>query len=115
MGLQAVTCNPSPPISIRGDFLMEIDERKPENFIVRNGVLFKYTGSSEMIVSVPDGITEIDDAAFLGHGAITSIRVPDSVKRIGQYTFLSCSSLKSIDIGLGVKNIPLGVLLAFLN
>ena len=87
---------------------MEIDERKLENFKVRNGVLHKYTGSGEIIVSIPDGVTEIDDAAFLGHREITSIRIPDSVKRIGQYAFVSCSSLKSIDIGSGVKNIPMG-------
>ena len=94
---------------------MGIREIDSDNFSIRNGKLVKYVGNSAEIVSVPNGITEIDDTAFVGHFEIKTISMPDSVKRIGQYAFVSCTSLRHVCLGLGIKNIPMGCFMGLHN
>lgn len=56
-------------------------------------------------VTIPDGITKIDDYAFCGCTNITSIIIPDSVTVIGFGSFGDCTGLTSITIGSNVTAI----------
>ncbi len=60
-------------------------------------------------VTIPDGITEIDNCAFLDCVRLTSIVIPDSVTRIGEAAFSACRGLKSIVIPNSVTQIEKGV------
>ncbi|MDE5898915.1 MAG: leucine-rich repeat domain-containing protein [Treponemataceae bacterium] len=56
-------------------------------------------------VSIPDGITAINDNAFYDCDRIHSVFVPRSVTYIAEKAFYSCGSLESITIGDGVTYI----------
>jgi len=56
------------------------------DFIIRAGVLEKYTGAAADVV-IPNTVTEIGEA-FRGCSSLTSVVIPDSVKRIGRNAFL---------------------------
>ncbi len=73
-------------------------------FVIVKGILFDYGGYEE-IVSVPEGVTSIDDKAFYQRDWMMSITIPDSVMSIGESAFESCYSLKIVTIGNGVKSI----------
>jgi hypothetical protein len=47
--------------------------------------------------TIPDGVTTIDDRAFMNCG-LTRITIPDSVTSIGNYVFNACPNLTSITI-----------------
>lgn len=81
-----------------------IDERE---FIIKDGVLTKYSGSSDTVV-IPEGVREISSSAFMGCRNIVMLVIPDSVTCIDRYSFVSCTSLKEVTIGFGVKEIPMG-------
>lgn len=49
-------------------------------------------------IYIPDGVTSIREAAFMGCTGVTSIRLPDSLQSIGHKAFCSCSSLREISI-----------------
>lgn len=51
------------------------------DFVIKNGILEKYTGSDEHLV-VPDGVTEIPWGVLRNCKNIRSIEIPDSVKTI---------------------------------
>lgn len=70
-----------------------------------NGVLFGQSdrrlifypaGLTDAVYSVPDGILEIGDRAFLGNTTLIEIRIPDSVTKIGIEAFRKCSALETI-------------------
>ena len=47
---------------------------------------------------IPDGVTSIDDAAFVGCDALESVTIGSSVTSIGCYAFGNCISLESVEI-----------------
>ena len=49
-------------------------------------------------VEIAHGITSIEDWAFSGCKALTSISIPNSVTSIGDYAFDGCTALTSIHI-----------------
>ena len=55
-------------------------------------------------VSLPDGITVVEEDAFYNTG-LTSIVLPNTVQRVEKAAFSSCKNLKSCDLGRGVKYI----------
>ncbi len=55
-------------------------------------------------VTIGKGVTIIGEQAFAGT-ALKSITIPDSVKEIGECAFIKCSSLESVTIGKGVATI----------
>ena len=71
---------------------------------VENGVFVKYRGT-EASFAIPDGVTEIGEAAFLDCTNLASVSIPASVREIGDWAFCGCSSLTSIDIPEGVTRI----------
>ena len=48
------------------------------DFIIKNGVLEKYTGNETKVV-IPDSVTEIGKMAFLAQTTLKEIIIPSSV------------------------------------
>ena len=74
-----------------------IDNIDSNQFEIKNKKLIKYKGQS-YYVSIPYGVTSINESAFCGCKSLTSITIPDSVTSIGVLAFAYCSSLTSIAI-----------------
>ncbi|NJB81272.1 hypothetical protein GGR97_000031 [Wenyingzhuangia aestuarii] len=59
-----------------------------------------FTGCTNLTtVTLPEGLTHIEDFAFGGASALTSIVIPNSVTSLGNAVFTSCSSLTSAVVG----------------
>lgn len=56
-------------------------------------------------VIIPDGMIDIDSAAFQNCSSLTNIVIPDGVNRIGWLAFQNCSSLSSVAIPRSVSQI----------
>ena len=56
-------------------------------------------------ITIPDGVTLIEESAFQNCTSLTSITLPNNLNSIGRYAFDSCSSLTLIDIPDGVTSI----------
>jgi hypothetical protein len=67
------------------------------DFEMRGTVLVRYNGSAAN-VTIPAGITAIDDSAFRNHIRLTSITIPSSVTSIGDRAFSTNSLLTSITV-----------------
>lgn len=63
-------------------------------------------------LTVPEGVTQIDNGAFGGCKALTSVKLPDSLTRIGNFAFDKCPALKSISFPESITEIGNG---AFAN
>ncbi|MGN1340341.1 MAG: leucine-rich repeat domain-containing protein [Oscillospiraceae bacterium] len=74
------------------------------DFDIQNGVLVKYNGSDEYVY-IPDGVTEIGEAAFREADFIRYVYVPESVTSIGKSAFEFCESLESIELPDSVEYI----------
>ena len=70
-------------------------------------ILIRYAGSATEL-SIPNGVTEINESAFNGRGDLTSVTFPDSLQVIGDYAFSDCVSLTSITIPDSVTTIGFG-------
>ena len=60
-------------------------------------------------VTIPDGVTSIDSSAFEGCTGLTSVIIPDSVESIGASAFSYCTGLISVTIGEGVTSMEADV------
>lgn len=67
------------------------------DFVIKNGVLTEYTGTDNR-VTIPDGVTAIGNAAFLGNTSLLSVTIPASVTAIGNRAFSECENLAEINI-----------------
>ena len=77
-------------------------EIKDGTKVIAEGAFYGY---DELVsVTIPDSITEISDAAFLGTG-LRSVTIPDSVTRIGDDAFSQCADLTSVTIPDSVTSI----------
>lgn len=74
-----------------------VPAKASSDFIVSNGVLTKYNGSTDR-VTIPSGVTSIGDYAFSECTDMIEISIPKSVTSIGRYAFNQCSGLKSVTI-----------------
>ena len=63
-----------------------------------NGADLYLNGTLVENLTIPTGVTEIGDIAFLGCTSLTSVTIPDSVTRIGYGAFSYCTSLTSVTI-----------------
>lgn len=88
-----------------------------KNYKSIDGVLFtadgkklvEYPANKEgTSYKIPDGVTSIDDSAFLNCTKLTSIEIPDSVTDIGFSSFEGCSKLTTIKLPKSVKTIGFG-------
>ena len=74
------------------------------DFVIKNGVLKRYTGK-DSVVTIPEGVTSIENKAFSNCTSLKSIAISNSVKSIGKWAFSGCSNLTSITIPNGVTSI----------
>lgn len=58
--------------------------------------------------TIPDGVTEIKDEAFLWCPDLISVHIPDSVTTIGDNAFTRCTSLTSVTFPDGLTEIGYG-------
>ena len=56
-------------------------------------------------VTIPDSVTEIGSAAFLGCFSLTSVTIPEGVTEIGSQAFSVCTSLTSVTIPASVTSV----------
>lgn len=74
------------------------------DFVIQNGELMAYYGSSRD-VTIPPGVTSIGKEAFYNCDSLTSVTIPSSVTSIGDGAFCDCDSLTSVTISEGVTSI----------
>ena len=75
----------------------------PEAVNGRDYCIYHFRGARH--VTIPEGITRIDNEAFYEYSALESIHIPSSVASIGERAFMRCNSLKSVVIPDGVETI----------
>ncbi len=64
---------------------------------------FAYTKAAS--VTIPKGVTQINEGAFYGCSSLTSVSIPDSVTEIDQGAFCNCTSLSSITLGSNLATV----------
>ena len=69
-------------------------------FVIVKNRLWSYFGPGGA-VTVPEGVTSIEEAAFYGNTRITSLVIPDSVKKIEEGAFRGCEELSALRLGGG--------------
>lgn len=74
------------------------------DFVIENGVLVKYKGSSGDVV-IPDGVTVIGNRAFAWCKGLEAVTIPQSVTTIGDSAFCYCGNLRSVVIPENVTTI----------
>ena len=72
-----------------------------ENFVVKNGVLTKYTGE-EASVTIPNTVRKIGEKAF-EFTKVESVTIPDTVTSIGSDAFYECEKLEKVVIPDNIK------------
>ena len=80
-----------------------------DDFIIKDGALERYKGSSTTIV-IPEGVHTIDMLAFSREkkAEIKSIQLPQSLEIIENWAFDHCKKLERIIIPAGVRKIGRG-------
>lgn len=61
-------------------------------------------------VIIPEGVTELEDAALGGCTALETLILPSTLKKIGNYALSGCRSIEQLSIPDGVKEIGYGAL-----
>lgn len=80
-------------------------EEEQSPFEIEGTTLVRYTGTDEE-VTVPDGVTHIDKAAFKDNSTMRKVILPDSCETLLDSTFTTCSNLQ--DVVINSKNISFG-------
>ncbi|MBQ7712697.1 MAG: leucine-rich repeat domain-containing protein [Clostridia bacterium] len=75
-----------------------------KDFIIENGVLVKYVGTSNEVV-VPEGVTAIGQCAFLARDTLTAVVLPEGVWRVDYQAFFGCVGLTSVSIPSTLREI----------
>jgi hypothetical protein len=85
-------------VSIIMTTLMTVSSASNQSdFKITNGVLTGYTGT-DTDITIPDGVTRIDDYAFYFCSKLKHVNIPDSVTIIGSWAFYSCYGLETLII-----------------
>ena len=72
------------------------------DFVIENGILMDYTGSSSVVV-IPDTVKIIDYYAFAYYTSLVSVTIPESVETIRPYAFFGCWNLNEITLPSHLK------------
>ena len=73
--------------------------------LIVDGKLIAFAPAGLIEYTIPDSVTSIGEAAFLGCTSLTSVTIPDSVTSIGEEAFYNCGSLTSVTIPDSVTTI----------
>lgn len=79
------------------------------DFDIRNGMLYKYTGTSENVI-IPDCVHTIYEKAFMQCATVKCIEVPHSVKRILWRAFSMCENLERLILPSSVNFISVSAI-----
>ena len=91
-----------------------VDGNNPAYCSDANGVLYNKAkttlvqypaGDARASFAIPNGVTEIANAAFYDCASLTAVTIPDSVTRIGEHAFHNCANLVSVTMGKSVTSI----------
>ena len=74
------------------------------DFVIKAGVLEKYTGTNYK-VEIPKGVTSIGDDAFRDCTGIENVVIPYGVTSIGQNAFNGCTNLETVKLPFGLTSI----------
>lgn len=75
------------------------------DFQIKDTVLIRTLNEDAPHITVPDGITRIEDEAFWNCVALQSIEFPKSLRSVGEYSFRNCRALQTIVFPQGMKHI----------
>ena len=70
----------------------------PSSNPLSNGARLYVNGAEVTDLTIPSGITEVENFAFSGCSSLTSVTLPDSVTKIGSRAFQGCSGLTSVKL-----------------
>lgn len=73
-----------------------------DGFVIVRQTLYGYYGQAGD-VTIPEGVTTIEDRAFYGCSSLEDLRLPQSLTKIGEAAFSRCPRLKMIDLPASVK------------
>jgi len=64
-----------------------------------------YDNSTVTNVEIEEGITTIEDSAFMNFTKLEHVKIPASVTEIAKYTFYGCTGLTTVDLSEGITKI----------
>ena len=62
-------------------------------------------GSIVTEITIPEGVTEVKDNAFIMYKSLTKVTIPSTVIRIGKCAFYKCSNLETVEFSEGLEEI----------
>ena len=84
-----------------------IDLADENGFIIVNGILLEYC-KYEKHVTIPEGVTHINNSAFYGCSRLRSLSIPKGVVSIGNDAFRRCRKLNTLIIPEDIISIDEG-------
>ncbi len=90
---------------------IEVDSDNP-NYSSQDGILYNKDKTRLILVpqgiqghiTIPNGVTEIDNGAFSRCSGVTEVTIPNSVTSIGEPAFYYCTSLTKIEVDANNPN-----------
>ena len=75
-----------------------------DEFIIKDGVLIEYQGTSQEVI-VPKGIIEIGSYAFSNCDNLIKIRLQEGIVKIDSLAFYKCSHLTNVELPVSLNEI----------
>ena len=66
--------------------------------------VYGYRGQCPAQLVIPDGVTDIDDEAFIGCDTLESVTIPATCTYVGEYAFALCRNLATVNADIEVYN-----------
>lgn len=79
-------------------------QKSKEDYLVLGQMLVAYLGKNT-VAEVPEGIRVINESAFEGNAALTTVVLPDSVTEIRRAAFYRCTSLQVAELSDALESV----------